>query len=232
MWFLIGSRAIQEITQDFYRDLSKSDLDLYCSQNDFHQLVNQCQTLEKCFPLKKNKYRIKIKNYPIIELKIYNEGSVYDWLSKKEQKDLLSENTYQLDKFSVNIPNLNCLKLIKQSHLYWPIHWLKNIEDFTWLKEKTNNSILSKKEKAFFRMLKGEMKKLHGRIPAGKITNLNLVTEENINQELLNEKYEKKIVYFIHEKLSLKNKLKIIKNWNDFKYLLKNESNIKVKNRY
>lgn len=232
MWLLIGSRAIQEITQDFYRDLSKSDLDLYCSQDDFNQLIVQCKTLEKCFPLKKNKYRIKIKNYPVIELKIYNEQSVYNWISKKEQKELLSENIYQLDKFSVNIPNLNCLKLIKQSHLYWPIHWLKNIEDFTWLKEKTKNSILTEKEKKFFIMIKNEMKELHGKIPAGKLTDLTSLSEKNITQELLNEKYEKKIVYFIHEKLSLRNKIKIIQNWNDFNYLLKNEVTIKTKNKY
>lgn len=232
MWFLIGSRAIQEITQDFYRDLSKSDLDLYCSQDDFNQLITQCKTLEKCFPLKKNKYRIKIKNYPVIELKIYNEQSVYDWLSKKEQKELLSESIYQLDKFSVNIPNLNCLKLIKQSHLYWPIHWLKNIEDFTWLKEKTKNSIITEKEKKFFIMIKNEMKELHGKIPTGKLTDLTSLSEENITQELLNEKYEKKIVYFIHEKLSLRNKIKIIQSWNDFKYLLKNEATVRIKNKY
>lgn len=231
MWFLIGSRAIREITDDFYRDVTNSDLDLYCSKEDFIQLINECKTIEKCFPLRKNKYRLKVKNYPEIELKIYDEKSVYFWLSQNEQKELLSDKKYKLENFTVHIPTLNCLKYIKQSHLYWPIHWIKNIEDFTWLKEKTKNTQPNKKEVHFFIRMKKEMKMIHGKIPSGHITKIEQLNEEYVSQELINQNYEKKLIYCIHEKLSLKNKIKIIHYWNNFRYLLKQKHEIKIKNK-
>lgn len=225
MWFLIGSRAIQTIREDFYRDITQSDLDLYCSKEDFNQWMTECSTLEKCFPLKKNKYRIKIKNSPVIELKIYDEGSIYHWLSMKEQQSLFSDKKYHLNHLSLNILNLNCLKIIKESHLYWPIHWLKNVEDFTWLKEKTKDSLFTDKELEFLKLIKKEMKNLHGNIPSGKLSDLSLIKEQ-----IKKEQNQENIVKFIHNDISLKNKLRIIQNWNDIKCLTK-ENNIKPKNK-
>lgn len=219
MWFLIGSQAIKKIKEDFYRDISFSDIDLYCSETDFKELLEGKNNIEKCFPLKKNKYRLKITNYPIIELKIYTEGSVYHWLAKKEQKDIITDKIYYLNNIQINIPNIQCLKAIKESHIYWPIHWLKNIEDLTWLKE--HSCPYNKKEKEFKRKIKNEMKKLHGNIPYGK------VTEKNNWKELIqsidkSENYEENMIFFIHYKLSLKNKINVIKKWEQYKSILTN----------
>lgn len=216
MWFLIGSRAIKEIREDFYRDINNSDLDLYCSQEDFIKFMNENHSVEKCFPLKKNKYRIKIKNKPIIELKLYDKDSVYEWLSQKEQALLISEKTYDLHGIQVKIPNLNCLKNIKKSHLYWPISWLKNVNDYTWLKNNTKKD--NHKERVFYHKIKNEMKNLHGHVTNGKLNHFN----ENIikdlkNEVLLNSDNDKKIVFIIHEKLSIKNKIKVINNWEEYK---------------
>jgi vacuolar-type H+-ATPase catalytic subunit A/Vma1 len=218
MWFIIGSRAIKEIKEDFYRDTNDSDLDLYCSQEDFIKFMNENHSVEQCFPLKKNKYRIKITNQPIIELKIYDKNSTYEWLSQSDQKDLLSEHFYMLDNIKIHIPNLNCLKNIKKSHLYWPISWLKSIEDYNWLKNNTNKDTL--KELIFAKKIKSEMKKLHGYISHGKLNDLNSINVEELkNEVLLKENEEKKVIFIIHEKLSLKQKLKVINNWDNYKNL-------------
>lgn len=218
MWFLIGSRAIENITTDFYRDLEKSDMDLYCTKEDFQEFLKTTTLLEKCFPLKKDKYRLKIKGYPIIELKIYNNDSVYAWLAEKSQQELLSNKKYDLDCVSVSIPNLQCLSAIKQSHLYWPINWVKNVEDFHWLKEKTQQLPFTTKQLEFKRKIKTEMKKLHGKIPYGKLKQLPGNYHEMI-QQCSPLEYDKKVIYFVHEKLSLKQKLKVINNFNQYSFL-------------
>jgi len=216
MWFLIGSRAIKEIKDDFYRDINNSDLDLYCSKEDFEHFINTSNNIEKCFPLKRNKYRIKIKEQPIIELKIYDENSVYDWLSKQEQQELLSNKHYNFNGIQVKIPNLNCLKNIKKSHLYWPISWLKNVNDYSWLKKHTLED--TKLELIFAKKIRNEMKKLHGKVSNGKIKELNDEIIKNLkNEVLLKENDDKKVIFIIHEKLSMKNKLKIINNWEKYR---------------
>ena len=64
MFFLIGSNAVKTILNDFHRDITKSDLDIFCSKADFNYLLtSQKESLLRCYPLKKNKYRIKIKDY-------------------------------------------------------------------------------------------------------------------------------------------------------------------------
>lgn len=227
MWFLIGSRAIQTITDDFYRNLDKSDVDLYCTKEDFEFFIAKSTLMEKCFPLKKDKYRLKVKGYPTIEVKIYNNDSVYAWLAQKEQKSLLSDKTYCLETINVAIPNLQCLKSIKQSHLYWPINWVQNVEDFHWLKEKTVNLPLTVKNVQFARKIKNEMKKLHGKIRYGEFKKIPTNYHEIIEQCRPLE-YDKKIIYFIHEKLSLKQKLKIINNFDQYYFLFnKPVTNIK-----
>lgn len=220
MWFLIGSQAITILSKDFYRDTSQSDLDLYCSENDFKDFLNNSNNIEKCFPLKKNKYRLKITGYPVIELKVYSTNSVYHWLSLNEQNSLLSTYKYDFNGIEVNLPNLQCLQAIKQSHIYWPIHWLKNIEDLTWL--KSNSHIFNCKEKEFQRKIRKEMKSIHGKIPYGKITGIDYQNWiSNIEKITTYDSYEKNMVFFIHYQLSLKNKLKVVNNWNNIKNLLK-----------
>lgn len=219
MWFLIGSRAIQTLTNEFYRDIKDSDVDLYCTKEDFENFIKESTLLEKCFPLKTNKYRLKVKGYPTIEVKIYNNDSVYAWLAQKSQEELLSEKKYIFDTINVSIPTLQCLKHIKQSHLYWPINWIKNIEDFHWLKEKTYNLPLTHKDLEFKHKVKKEMKKLHGKIPYGRLNNIPDIYQDIINQ-CSPQEYDKKVIYFIHEKLSLKQKINIINNWNNFNFLL------------
>lgn len=211
MWFLIGSQAIKTLKEEFYRDIKNSDLDIYCSKEDFTIFLNENKSIEKCFPLKHNKYRLKIKNYPIIELKIYDTNSVYYWLSLDEQKELIDKKTYKLDNIQLCIPNIQCLTAIKESHLYWPIHWLKNIEDFYWLKEHSLNK--NEKERLFFYKIKKEMKKTHGVIPYGKFKQVNMNEwKKEIKKIKTYDTYEKNMIFFIHFKLSLKNKLKIINN--------------------
>lgn len=222
MWFLIGSQAIKILNKDFYRDTLDSDLDLYCSENDFKIFLNNIKNnnIEKCFPLKKNKYRLKIIGYPIIELKIYDQQSVYHWLSLNGQDTLLSSHKYDFNGIEVSIPSLQCLQAIKQSHIYWPIHWLKNIEDLNWL--KCNSQVFNNKEKEFQRKIKKEMQFIHGKIPYGKITEINYKNWiSNIEKITTYDSYEKNMVFFIHYKLSLKNKLKVINDWNEIKNLIK-----------
>lgn len=220
MWFLIGSQAIHTINENFYRDISHSDIDLYCSESDFKQLLSTSKNIEKCFPLKKNKYRLKITNYPIIEVKIYSEKSVYHWLSLNEQKDLLSTKKYMLDNLEMHIPNLQCLTAIKESHIYWPIHWLKNIEDLEWL--RFNARPYNQKEIEFKRRIKNEMKQLHGKIPFKQSQEHD--NEANwtviIENMTIEDSYDKNMVLFIHTQLSLRQKIKVIKKWTDYQSLL------------
>lgn len=227
MWFLIGSQAVKTLRKEFYRNIENSDLDIYCSREDFLNFLTGNKNIEKCFPLKHNKYRLKVKNYPIIELKVYDTNSVYHWLSLEQQKELIESKKYTLDNIELNIPNIQCLTAIKESHLYWPIHWLKNIEDFHWLKEHSLKR--NEKENIFAHKIKKEMKNLHGSIPYGKFNQLNINEwREEIKNIKTYDTYEKNMFFFIHFKLSLKNKLKVIKS--NFLYQqLKFQNNFKNK---
>ena len=159
--------------------------------------------------------------HPIIELKVYDNNSIYHWLSLNQS--LLSKEKYLLNNVELHIPNINCLTLIKKSHLYWPIHWLKNIEDYNWLKK--HNTSLNDKEIEFFKKLKNEMKLVHGKIPSGIINDNNIINWKNeldkLNTKFNDNESNTKLIYFIHKKLSIKNKLKVINNWDFYINLFK-----------
>jgi hypothetical protein len=216
MWIAIGSRAAKKSFGHFYREVSNSDLDIYTTKKEFTEWFNNNpKNLEKCFPLSSNKFRIKIKDTPIIELSLYDNSIIYEYL--ENNKELFNDEKLNVSGMEFYIPNKQCLYLLKKSHLNWPIHWIKNMNDYTWMENYI--SFISEKEKIFYGLCEIKMNEIHGEKPFGNMDYFNKSNQEmyQLIKKINKPTFDEKLIKFTHKIVDKKTKEKIIKNYSFLK---------------
>lgn len=130
---LVGSRAALARVGSFHRE--PNDWDIITTVNELsHWRANNLTYIDYLYPNKDgSKYRCKMKSGDSIEFELmdFRPSAQYLWeniiRSGTNVKTISAFNEY------LRIPSIAILYLIKRSHIYWPVHWEKNIADLHWL---------------------------------------------------------------------------------------------------
>jgi hypothetical protein len=129
---MIGSRAAAYWDDTFRKP---KDLDLIAPLVEIHKWATlNKDKIEYMVPTSPWKFKCKLKNGFQIELEIaeVNPSSQMLW----DTRDQFVTTMLQIHNiwFSLYVPPPEVLYLIKRSHIYWPVHWQKNIADMHALK--------------------------------------------------------------------------------------------------
>jgi len=124
---VIGSHALRINCPDFSRISTYPDLDLICSSADFERNVSKFKFWSTISSKKVLAYVEDQK------LEILIDDS-HPLLSRKEFKKSYSVQNIEFD--NLYLPSLNDLFSLKKSHVHYPIHWLKTIFDYHFLKQR------------------------------------------------------------------------------------------------
>lgn len=144
---IIGSRAIK-----FWEPLrftrEPKDWDIVSSITEFEEFTSVFKNeIVSCYPGKTGKYRIRMKNGDQFEIEFSDSTNSNGILEKICQDS--SAMLYQgIWKFKV--PPLIVLYLIKRSHIYWPVHWQKNIRDLHFLRRVSQNQFIEDIHRSFY----------------------------------------------------------------------------------
>jgi hypothetical protein len=160
---IIGSKSLYtRFGSEFSERIQKSDFDVIMHYKDFNNWIKKfSDNIIDMTPRSHNKYNIKIlinnkKTQFEIELGFENTSSLF----LLENKDIVTDSIY-IDPNGTqwNTLSLPYLMLMKKSHLYFPIHFEKNINDYHFIKSKLLDFNLDEKMKKFFELRKVEAEK-------------------------------------------------------------------------
>ena len=151
----IGSKALLlnlESTEENVERYNKSDYDVIMSWDEFVDWSNEyTKNMFSLVPTKENKYKAVIFSEDINQRKVYEIEIAFEGTSAKW---LLDNKSFVCDGLTVGFMgewmstmNLPYLMFTKRSHLIYPVHFEKNIEDYHLIK-----SMLGKDFKADERM--------------------------------------------------------------------------------
>lgn len=131
---LVGSRAIKYHRPDF-RD--PQDWDLIGSSSEiFEWYEDHLPEIASFLPNDRgSKFHCKLLSGTRVELEVSEEVESSRLLTRLPS-ETASINLGVLDESEVQIPSLSTLLLLKRSHLIFPAHWWKNIQDYHWLKTR------------------------------------------------------------------------------------------------
>ena len=160
---IIGSKALYtRFGSEFNERIQKSDFDVIMSYEDFnHWMEKFNDNIISMIPRSHNKYNVKIlvnnkKTQFEIELGFENTSSLF----LLENKDIVTDSIYtDPNGTQWNMLSLPYLMLMKKSHLYFPVHFEKNINDYHFIKSKLEEFDLDEKMKHFFKLRKLEAEK-------------------------------------------------------------------------
>ena len=133
---LIGSRAYAYVYKDFTRTTGFTDYDVVMTKEKFKEWFKKHKhAIASCVPSSESKYKAVIEkdNQKVIyEIEVGNgEGESQDFLLQHIDDVTLPYGTYTDflgDEYRVL--NGRFLGLTKKSHIYYPIHFEKNIVDY------------------------------------------------------------------------------------------------------
>lgn len=216
---IIGSRALSSYfeIEKFEQRLKKSDFDVIMSYEDFFNWCNQFKDdIVEMFPKSHNKYNVKImkngkKIQYEIELGFENTSSLY-LLDNIEE---VTDNTL-IDNFGIkwHCLSLPYLMLMKKSHLYFPVHFFKNINDYHFIKEHIGEVNENDIMKTFFNLRKKEaVEKFKNRYSTPKLNMSNedffKISGKSKGRVFIHDDLHKIVQHFdkpIYEMLKHKNK--------------------------
>lgn len=122
MMIVLGSRAARHHLPTF-RD--PADWDLVVTSDEIRRIGLEFDgTISEFVPASPYKYRLKLHDEPLIEVEVAEEGS--NVLLVAAARGWPSIETPIGRAF---VPPLDTLWRIKKAHVYWPVHWEKNIAD-------------------------------------------------------------------------------------------------------
>jgi hypothetical protein len=178
---LLGSKALFTYTNNDQDRFNKSDFDLVMSTQEFENFISiNKQYIISMFPISGYKFSLTLSdnlNNFKYEIEIsYNQSTI--WLINNEY--LISKNKLT-DTFgnSFNVPSLEILYLTKKSHIFYPIHYDKNIKDYSLLKSLVDENKLEE-YKDYFELRHKEVKERFNK----KNPNLNTTNEEFFNRSM------------------------------------------------
>ena len=160
---IIGSKALYtRFGSEFNERIQNSDFDVIMSYEDFNEWIeNFNDNIIDMIPKSHNKYNVKIlidnkKTQFEIELGLENTSS----LLLLENKEVVIDSVYiDPNGTTWNMLSLPYLMLMKKSHLYFPVHFEKNINDYHFIKSKLGDFNLDEKMQQFFKLRKIEAQK-------------------------------------------------------------------------
>lgn len=169
MWFVIGSRAANQVFADFYRDIENSDWDVWTTKEEFYQwFSNKPQELKSCYPIRPGKFHLTFKDLRKMELGLYNEASLYSFV--EVTPEIWHEEKIVVPHIGSAVSlNAKCLALLKKSHLSWNIHWEKNNNDFQWMQAHCDLNTLSIHEEMFYQKAFEKMSEIHKEKPLREV---------------------------------------------------------------
>ncbi len=178
---LLGSKALFLNTNQEKERFYKSDFDVLMSIKEFENFISFNKShIISMIPISGYKFSIVLTNSNkkfIYEVEIeYNLSS--KWLIENEKE--ISTKIFH-DEFGncFNVASLEILYLTKKSHIYYPIHYDKNIKDYLFLKslvdfKKLNNYL------NYYNLRHNEVKERFNR----KNPNLNTSNQEFFNRSM------------------------------------------------
>jgi hypothetical protein len=187
---IIGSRAMlpqldlrnEEIKNRFH----KADYDVIMSVEEFGGWTSHNENIIKSLlPSKENKYKAVLEvngNRSVYEIELGFEGT--------SSKFLLDNKVEVCEPNSSRLSLEYCL-LTKKSHLIYPVHFEKNINDYHLLKDILGDFELTPKMQEYFKLRSEEAKNRYNQ----RTPNLNVTTEDFFSSKL-NVPH-----YFVHDDL-------------------------------
>jgi len=147
MMLLIGSRAAAYWDDTFRKP---KDVDLIAPLIDIHKwaMLNK-DHIEYMVPTSRWKFKCKLKDGFQIEIEIAEENPSSQMLW--DDRDSFPTILLVIGKlrFEVKVPTPEVLYWIKRSHIYWNVHWYKNIADLHELKASCERDELNYWEKIY-----------------------------------------------------------------------------------
>jgi hypothetical protein len=192
--FLIGSRAADYWTnRKFYRPVKDWDIvGTFSEFNEFNRLLDG--KIASCYPSSDHKFQIRMKNGDRIEFEMMEpdtSNSLLDQVCSVKRRHF-GKMYYDTSVELRVVPHV-VLYLIKRSHIYWPVHWKKNIQDLHWLKEQIKNEVLESVDRNFYarRVIENANK-------FGPLFEAKLATD---NDRFFNRSQKKVKRYYLHDDL-------------------------------
>lgn len=214
---LLGSRAAKFWFSDFRKP---KDYDIMGTIEEYNSFIAQLHGLEKI--RETDKKRILLLNNGKQKINIEFELDILPSTKFLLEKEKKFDSTTIL-KQKIKVPDPSILFLIKRSHLYWNIHWEKSINDYHWIKTKSN--IPSPCDYEFYSLRHSELKQ---RFEIENIKRINITPEELKKRikffckqkfKLLNEENINKTLKILCFSKSLGYSDLIIENYNELKQL-------------
>lgn len=161
MWFVIGSRAANQVFADFPRNIENSDWDLWTTKEEFSTwLANKPPQLKSCYPIRPGKFHLAFTDLRKMELGLYSDTSLYAFV-ESNPKIWHEEKIVVPHVGNITTLNAKCLALLKKSHLSWNVHWEKNNNDFQWMQSQIDLNNLSSQEEVFYNKAFEKMSEIH-----------------------------------------------------------------------
>lgn len=177
MLLIIGSRGAKVAFNEFYRDITKSDWDIYMLKEDFKEwLSKKDNNLKSCFPIGKNKFRLIFDEINKMEVILYDNDLLFKYVENTPEI-WCNDEVEVLGMGKARTLNSKCLTLLKKSHLKWNIHWDKNNNDYQWMKDNCDLSKLSPFEEKFNQLACEKMERIH------KEKSLHITLEDNCKKK-------------------------------------------------
>lgn len=193
---VIGSKALlfrlKQTEEVIYRN-ERSDFDVIMSVQEFSEWTEKYyEHISSLVPTKENKYKAVL--YKNCQRKVYEIELGFDGTSAKFLLDNISSVTdgFVLHGFlgeSMYSLNLRYLLLTKKSHLIYPVHFEKNINDYHLIKSYLGDFELDELMKEYFDMRSKEAKERYKQ----RTPKLNVTTEDFFSSKL-NVPH-----YFVHD---------------------------------
>jgi hypothetical protein len=147
MMLMIGSRAAAYWIDEFR---APKDLDLIAPLMEIHKwAMLHKDHIEYMVPTSRWKFKCKLKNGFQIEIEVADENPSAQMLWDDSDSFPTTRLMINNVNFDVKVPTPEVLYWIKRSHIYWNVHWQKNIADLHVLKEYCERDELNYWEKIY-----------------------------------------------------------------------------------
>lgn len=169
---VLGSKALHlNLNNDIAR-FNRSDIDVVMSMDDFSAFISKNQPfITKMIPTSSTKYSVRLTNQHVqyYEIEISFKGSS-QWLL--DNQSIISSGVWS-DVFGndFHFVNNEVLYLTKKSHIHYPIHYDKNIADYSLLKTVIDDEKVKTYQLYYDLRLKETKDRINKRLPTLNRTN-------------------------------------------------------------
>lgn len=171
---LLGSKSLHLHLKNDQERFDKSDFDVVMSKEDFSNFISiNKDFIKKMIPISNNKYIVHLFKSKLNRYEIE--------ISFKESSKWLLDNSNLINCFEFQddignkfiVPNIEILYLTKKSHINFPIHYDKNIKDYSLLSSLVDKCKIEKYNE-YYVLRNNEVKeRMKKKTPSLKMSNEN-----------------------------------------------------------